>query len=70
MKYAAVKELLCIVVSLCVYVSNKAESVVTFQEWKNEEQELNHSSISNCIWAPEYKVSLWETDGLMYSHPA
>lgn len=34
MKYAAVKELLCIVISLCVYVSNKVESVVTFQEWK------------------------------------
>lgn len=34
MKYAAIKELLCIVISLRVYVSNKLESVVTFQEWK------------------------------------
>lgn len=34
MKYAAIKELLCIVISLRVYVSNKVESVVTFQEWK------------------------------------
>lgn len=41
MKYAAIKELLCIVITLRVYASNKVEPEVTFQEWKERKTKLN-----------------------------
>lgn len=34
MRYGAIRERLCIVISLLVYVSNEIESVVTFPESK------------------------------------